>query len=79
MYQILSKQKIFHYFMHMRAKNNMGILDLFPSEFSSMRGVCWWQKRGLTAIEQALDRNCLRNAVLSFATVSTLRRLYGAD
>ena len=27
-YQILSKQKIFHYFMHMRAKNNMGILDL---------------------------------------------------
>ena len=32
-YQILSKQKIFHYFMRMRAKNNMGILDLFPSEF----------------------------------------------
>ena len=25
--------------MHMRAKNNMGILDLFPSEFSRMRGV----------------------------------------
>ena len=38
-YQILSTQKIFHYFMHMRAKNNMGILDLFPSEFSRMRGV----------------------------------------
>ena len=28
MHQILSKQKIFHYFMHMRAKNNMWILDL---------------------------------------------------
>ena len=27
-------------FMHMRAKNYMGILDLFPSEFSRMRGVC---------------------------------------
>ena len=26
--------------MHMRAKNYMGILDLFPSEFSRMRGVC---------------------------------------
>ena len=39
-YQILSIQKIFHYFMHMRAKNNIGILDLFPSEFSSTRGVC---------------------------------------
>ena len=38
-YQILSKQKIFHYFMHMRAKTNMGILDLFPSEFSRTRGV----------------------------------------
>ena len=28
MYQILSKQKIFHYFMHMRAKNNIGIWDM---------------------------------------------------
>ena len=28
MYQIHSKQKIFHFFMHMRANNNMGILYL---------------------------------------------------
>ena len=26
--------------MHMRAENNMGILDLFPSEFSSTRAAC---------------------------------------
>ena len=30
--QILSIHKIFNYFMHMRAKNNMGISDLFPSD-----------------------------------------------
>ena len=36
MYQILSKQKIFHYFMHMRAKNNMWILDVLIVSGTSM-------------------------------------------
>eukprot|EP01048_Picozoa_sp_COSAG05_P007621 COSAG05_NODE_541_length_8832_cov_190.458491_12_plen_47_part_00 len=36
MHQILSKQKIFHYFMHMRAKTNMWILDLLIVSGASM-------------------------------------------
>ena len=57
-YQILSTQKTFHYFMHMRAKNNMGILDLFPSEFSRMRGV------SVSAVFQASHNVRLRELCL---------------
>ena len=69
--------------MHMRAKNNMGILDMFPSEFSRMRGVCWAKLRADSAISifvtQEKDATVIVVTGPDNGRVGTLYGIDGAD